>query len=396
VHAYQTALRRLARPGSLSRPDRQLVCFVSEKAGPRTADDGRVLKSGFHLMFPDVLVECTDLKHTIHHHALQHLVRLRAFAHLCGGDGEGPDRAKSFVDNCAGTNWLMYGSRKHTDTEAYRLTRIIGADDPETGAYGRERVNAADLESFLADYPVFSWRHPARRMALPAGRSAHFFLPRIMALKRPPTWAPPVLRLRQDAIEGTVAYPRLVRARVQAQVQNESEDDDDEPEDDRDPDPDPGQAPARAAELMFASSLTPAQALPVVRRLLGMLRATRADPYREWLEVAMCLHSVGHGAHEYFVEFTHFSRRATRPGGYSYAGCRSKWDELTRSADQGGGTGHQPRRLLGMGTLRLMARTDSPAEYRAAQAAMENSAIEKACERGGHECLGEIMFGEYR
>lgn len=80
--------------------------------------------------------------------------------------------------------------------------------------------------------------------------------------------------------------------------------------------------------------------------LVSMLSGERADSYTDWMRVGWCLKNIDHRLCPEWVEFSKKSRK------YKDGECEKCWDYM-----------RQDGACLGMGTLHLWAKTDSPDEY---------------------------------
>lgn len=80
--------------------------------------------------------------------------------------------------------------------------------------------------------------------------------------------------------------------------------------------------------------------------LVGMLSATRAESYYDWVRVGWCLRNIDHRLLDKWVEFSRKSKK------FKAGECESMWDFM-----------RQDGACLGMGTLHLWAKHDSPEEY---------------------------------
>jgi P4 family phage/plasmid primase-like protien len=86
-----------------------------------------------------------------------------------------------------------------------------------------------------------------------------------------------------------------------------------------------------------------------LRRLLGMCSDERAYDYHKWIEVGIALHNVGAASDAAYQLWLEFSQRCASK--FNEATCMAKWSSF-RLGD------------VTIGTLRYMAKSDSPLAYR--------------------------------
>lgn len=98
-----------------------------------------------------------------------------------------------------------------------------------------------------------------------------------------------------------------------------------------------------------ANVLTPAsQSVDIdeVRSLSRMLRPTRAEDYREWMNVGWCLHNIDATLLDEWIQFSSQSSK------FEEGVCEDMWDTMRNEG-------------LGLGSLHMWAKEDNPMEYKA-------------------------------
>ncbi len=109
----------------------------------------------------------------------------------------------------------------------------------------------------------------------------------------------------------------------------------------------PHQVVANERQQQSSSQCARGVDLAEVRELVGMLNPQRADAYSTWMEVGWCLHNIDSNA--LLDTWINFSKQSEK---YEATLCDKLWQKM-----RDGG--------LGLGSLHMWARKDSPSEYKA-------------------------------
>jgi len=113
-----------------------------------------------------------------------------------------------------------------------------------------------------------------------------------------------------------------------------------------------------------------------VEQLVEMLSVTRADSYNEWIRVGWCLRNIDY---RLLPKWCDFSRKSTK---YMEGECERLWDKMRTGG-------------LGMGTLHMWARNDSPAAYTILIRSDLNSLIALSA-NGTHYDVARVVHHMYR
>ena len=98
--------------------EEDLMCFVLEKNKPYKS--GSRIKNGFHLHFPFFFMSSMDQEMHILPRVLRRVDEEKVFEDI------GYEKSSEVIDKgCSKKQWLLYGSRKDTSLEAYKLTKIL-------------------------------------------------------------------------------------------------------------------------------------------------------------------------------------------------------------------------------------------------------------------------------
>jgi P4 family phage/plasmid primase-like protien len=116
--------------------------------------------------------------------------------------------------------------------------------------------------------------------------------------------------------------------------------------------------------------------LEQVERLVELLDVARADSYNDWVRVGWCLRNIDHRLLDKWDEF---SRRSQK---YLEGECHRLWQYMRTGG-------------LGIGTLHMWARHDSPERYREILRTSLSSLIETAIS-GLHHDVAMVVFNMYR
>jgi P4 family phage/plasmid primase-like protien len=124
------------------------------------------------------------------------------------------------------------------------------------------------------------------------------------------------------------------------------------------------------------SRLNTCDNLEQVSALVDLLHAQRADSYNEWVRVGWCLRNIDHRLLDKWVEF---SRKS---GKYVEGECPRMWSFMRQGR-------------LGIGTLHMWARADSPERYRELLLNDLNALIAKSAS-GTHHDVASVVHHMYR
>lgn len=95
-----------------------------------------------------------------------------------------------------------------------------------------------------------------------------------------------------------------------------------------------------------------AEKIAEARKLADMLSSARAREYTTWIQVGWCLHNIDAAARLLLDAWVDFSRKC--PEKFVEGECEAAWDKMSHRGEGG----------LGIGSLHMWAREDSPYEYK--------------------------------
>lgn len=310
----------------------RLFCFVLEKSKPY--NNGVKVKNGFHLHFPYCFVHQSEQENQIYPRVVKRLNELDLFADLY------KENSGAVVDRGAVKKyWLMYGARKDTKLESYRLTRIVnfkGMDvDLETVMENNVIVNL--------DGKHIDLKSPVKKDDQDPGevKPIEYFLPRILSVH---SYERPISRTRCDLESALPPKPSKIKDHKKEIYEN----------------------------MPFQ------EMYDMVKKLMAMINSRRADNYDTWIEIGWILFNIMKGSTDEGLQlFLEFSKRTSR-NNYNEATCVYHWNTMEV-------------RSYTIGTLRHFAGIDNPQEYAKFMAETSDRHIKDSLD-GGHADLAKCLY----
>lgn len=318
VKTYQMALKKTVTGIS----DKELACVVLEKPSyVKNYSKAQYLSNGFHLHFPYIFLDKSDIQIFILPLVQSCLDKLKLFDNIL------PGKSSKVVDEGIFANpWLIYGGRKKTEADAYRVTRVYDAEN---------RVVA--LDDALRDYEIFD----QAQKAISFTRDVSYYLPRILSV---------FSHYRKTmSVNPHFKAPILISQRKTRQKKKEYE----------------------VEEL--------SETVRLIGKLLPLLNRERADDYHEWMKVGWIIYNATDGADEGLERWKNFSEGSDK---YSESKCEYLWDRMTR----GGYT---------IGTLRYLARLDSPERYQQIMKSDAKNELKQILSIGTHTHIAKTLHKLY-
>lgn len=310
VQAYQESLKQYCT----IRDPKSLVACVFEKS--RGYIKKGLIHNGFHLMFPFAVTDDNDQQATLAPGVKRLLKEKRTLERMAHKDVKEKGWDEINDPGLPKKTWVMYGCRKDSNMEPYRLTAIYDQNMtkiydhlvPESRAALTELFNPLEL-SYVKNNLLprtFFDTHPIE-----------YYLPVFFSIRAWDSYVP--LRDEIKAIMPTEAArkKRATKARV------------------------------AGAPVSSAMTLERGYKLKDVRILMDMLSASRADKRDPWMHVAWCLWTITNGSNEGLDLWIEFSKRSAK---YKDGECDELWSAM--------GMGN-----WSVGSLRFWAREDSPQVY---------------------------------
>jgi P4 family phage/plasmid primase-like protien len=311
------------------------VTIVTMSKRHPSADKG-VVKDGVHIVLPDVVTDPL----------LQRLVRKDVVAMLGPGmfrrpgDGAGPINSPEDIFDEAvihRNGWMMFGSSK-SGQDPYQVVMVQKARMIGPLAVFEE-VRDAGKPSGPA-----SWR--------PRDLSGVEALVRLMSIRNKGSPLPPVAE-RVPAVTDMREAEQRVAALIKAS---------------------PGSMdPSRRGCVVKNTDEVYAQA----RALAGMLGERRSEEYSDWIRVGLCLHNIDN---RLLCAWDDLSRRSDK---YVPGNCDAFWGSFLYRPDG-----------LGIASLHLWAREDSPAEYEQFMRKYVTARVQRAI-TGTHHDVANVVASMY-
>jgi P4 family phage/plasmid primase-like protien len=238
--------------------DTALVGTLHEKAGYVT-DDGTKFKNGFHIHFPMIFVNKVVYKQYIIPRIKAKLSKYVFFS--------GKDINTVLDDAPYKTPWLLYGSRKGSHLEPYRLTSVFSyhSTDSDLELLRSCRIYTVN-KSLIFFKEALEYYYPIIFSTACMGREVYCV---------------------KDAL---VKLTNVVKVKPHIN------------------------ANATCADI------------EIVRDLVGMLSESRSNGYQTWVQVALVLHCVTSGSLAGLNLFRTFSSKC--PEKYKEESCNTLWDSL--------------------------------------------------------------------
>jgi P4 family phage/plasmid primase-like protien len=205
------------------------------------------------------------------------------------------------IDNLNGTPLLLYGSRKSDLLEQYRLTHIYSS-----------KFESISLNAFVDKFP--SYRNRINKHS----RLSHAMTDDELLVR--------ILSVFSHTFNNIKTSDCKLKLQIEAVTVKPYK-------------PSNTSRPTRRA--------MPLSEIPA---LVSMLSVERSDDRDMWLEVGFVLHNIYDGSLEGFREWVRFSQITSKQNCFSLEKCMYLWDSMIENA-------------YTVGTLRYMAKNDSPNEY---------------------------------
>ena len=235
------------------------------------------------------------------------------------------------VDDAVTRNaWLVYGSRKSEEMDPYRVTKVVSSDGKEM-----------DLEEAFEDYELLDYLERPMNIT---GRVEEF-LPRILSIFH---GGRPILEVKEGL---TCPLKDALKRRENK----------------------------RSDKVPKHLEISVKESLKISARLLPMLQDFRAEKYDEWMRIGWILNNIGKGSTEALEQWIAFSARCDEK--FDEATCVYQWEKMVQ-------------RDLTLGTLRHLAKLDSPDEY----AKFKNEAVKyytKESLNGSHWDIAMALHALY-
>jgi P4 family phage/plasmid primase-like protien len=302
IAVYHNAFRKYLKPEQLTQ--KALKTMVFERPAPYA--DKHMTKDGVHLMWPHLVTDTAN-QHLIREYAIEHTAPILSTLGCTNPVNDVID--KSIIES---NGWLMYGCTK-PNTKPYTLTRIVDISevsetpeliDSDPSEYTTDHLlNLLSIRDFSdgQDFIKAEIRDEFKHLTTGGGAST------------------------SSSGSGSVGNPSLglghgppKSIKITRQTQ--------------------------ASKLNFLQS---GHNIEEIRHLTRLLSKERADDYKTWLEVGLCLHNLD--SHQLLDEWIRFSQLSPK---FVAGRCELDWIDMKLRANG-----------LGMGSLHRWAQQDDERGY---------------------------------
>lgn len=282
-------------------PD-HFVCFVLEKSKPYVS--GVRVKNGFHLHFPFLFMAHHEQDVQIIPRVMKQMEDLDIFKDI------GINNSGQVIDkSCTKKHWLMYGSRKDSKLEAYKLTKILDINcQPISLSTVMDRVKLVDYEE-----DEISMVLPSNMIPDASREDIEYFLPCILSVH---------------------PYNRVIY-KCKPSINVIIKDIYKKPKDFKN----------------TFENMTLSQSIEVCKKLMVMISDSRATNRDTWIEIGWILYNITQGYEEGLRMWIEFSKRTTANNCSSESECVWQWERMEL-------------RGFTIGSLRHYASSDSPEQYK--------------------------------
>lgn len=229
--------------------------------------------------------------------------------------------------------WLLYGSYKEGNDHCYLVSRV----------YDEDARPSDDWKQALLDYCIYSAdKHKSIDLDMD---NIDFNLPRIFSI---------VLNNRDEYMFDMKPDLEVIKAKI------------------------PGLPKPRRVAIQAEIS---EEVIKQIDLLMPMLSDQRAADRNDWIQVGWVLYNIFNESEEGYDRWVEFSRRC--PASFDETVCSIEWHRMKK-------------REVTIGTLKYMARNDSPEKYAQASKEFSRPYLEKCLKLDGtHHDLARALFQKY-
>jgi P4 family phage/plasmid primase-like protien len=267
IEVYQSVLRKIVDGCT----DEQLICVLLEKPLYRVSkNDISYAKHGFHIHFPYCFLNKVEQEVHLIPRVQDMLRDLKTFEDL-GFEDSGLMIDKS----CCKVPWLMYGSRKESGMDPYKLSKVFNSEGVEV-----------TLEDAFKRYQLFDMREKLIKLK----GKVETYLPRILS----------IIPYGRDVSEVKHGLISPLKEQIQERRKNNKE----------------------------YKKTTVIQDLAIAKQILPMLSEFRALDRNEWMTIGWILYNIGEGCPDALDLWCEFSSRCEEE--YDESVCIYQWERMTR------------------------------------------------------------------
>lgn len=300
VLSFIEIVMNVLREVSVNVTDEQLLCVFLEKPGYINPQNTK-FKNGFHLQFPNFIVERYVYQKVIYPKILEELKKKDCFIDIYQYDGSHQNYIYDEIYDpaCFRNPWLLYGSRKEMGGNAYSITCIVDSS----------LEMHHDINDYIKNIPTF-WPDGKQ---LCYAKSLEYYYPLILSIHVP----------YKEPVPISDKYMYLVPLELEASRQNK-------------------------LQIEITRDVKKIKEdLEIAKSLLPLINRERADVYGEWIQMGWLLFNISGGTEEGYKLWLDFSRYSDK---YNEESCEKVWSTIT---DKG----------MTIGSLCYYAQKDSPDKY---------------------------------
>lgn len=248
-----------------------LCCFVLEKKRPYLSTT--VIKNGLHLHFPYIFMSSADQEIVLIPRIKKRLEDDNIFADI------GVKHSGDLIDRSSAKNpWLIYGSRKDKNLEAYKISKIYNSSG-----------KLISLEESLKNFHLYDSNDEEINLE----GKYEYYLPRILSTN---PYNRKVFQCRND-IENVIKKMY-----------------------------------AKAEDSKFVEeNLNTTQRIEIAKELMPMIKLDRCEDYHQWLEMGWVLYCIGDGTVEALDLWLEFSKNTTK-NNFSESQCMHLWNGFRKGS----------------------------------------------------------------
>ena len=271
VYAYQTVLRQIVDDCT----DNVLICVVLQKNPYQKIKGNKVwLKHGFHLHFPYCFLNRTGQVAHLIPRVKAILKEKKVFDDIVEDSGD-------VIDDCTKKPWLLYGSMKDVEAQAYLVTKIYNAS-----------MDILTPSQAFSEYQLYDSKQKPIKM-----KNIEDYYPQILSITPNNR---KVYELKKTLVSPLKESIKKERKNLPESIQRGI-----------------------------------VEVLNEAKELLNIISSSRADKYDEWLKIGWILYNISEGTEDGFELWNEFSSRSSD---YDEGSVIVNWQKMIKRDVPGLGT----------------------------------------------------------
>ncbi len=248
------------------------ICFLFEKEKP-TLDDKGNISHGFHLQFINTFMHKIDQDVHLIPRIRNEISDKQIFKEFYKNSIDAIDKS------CTSKFWLLYGSRKRSTLQSYRLTKIYN-----------DELNEITLEEALKDYILLD-THGDK---IVFDKPLTYYLPRILST-HPENKE--IVKVKLDLNIITKKYLKKAK---------------------------------ESKRIIEDKPIT--ESLKNAKELIKLIDPLRADDYTDWINLGWILYNIGDGTEEALEMWIDFSSKTSKKNNFSEKLCVYEWNRMEKKS----------------------------------------------------------------